>query len=73
MAVRGIRRIRGIVALGAPRPVGATHRGGSRQPPGLADVEGHGRGALIDGDTRVRRYLQELRWNAAYRRLAGGL
>jgi L-arabinose isomerase len=29
--------------------------------------------ALIDADTRVRRFTQELRWNAAYHRLAGGL
>jgi L-arabinose isomerase len=29
--------------------------------------------ALIDSDTRVRRFLQELRWNQAYHRLAIGL
>jgi L-arabinose isomerase len=29
--------------------------------------------ALIDSDTRVRRFIQELRWNQAYYRLAGGL
>jgi L-arabinose isomerase len=29
--------------------------------------------ALIDHDTRVRRFIQELRWNQAYHRLAAGL
>ncbi len=29
--------------------------------------------ALIDGDTRVRRFVSELRWNSAYHRLAHGL
>ena len=29
--------------------------------------------ALIDSDTRVRRFIQELRWNQAYHRLAAGL
>jgi len=29
--------------------------------------------ALIDSDTRVRTFLQQLRWNQAYYRLAGGL
>jgi L-arabinose isomerase len=29
--------------------------------------------ALIDADTRVRRFTQELRWNQAYYRLANGL
>jgi L-arabinose isomerase len=29
--------------------------------------------ALIDSDTRIRRFIQELRWNQAYYRLAGGL
>jgi L-arabinose isomerase len=29
--------------------------------------------ALIDSDTRVRRFIQELRWNQAYYRLANGL
>jgi hypothetical protein len=28
--------------------------------------------ADVDADTRVRRFLQELRWNTAYHRLAGG-
>jgi L-arabinose isomerase len=28
---------------------------------------------LIDGDTRIRRFVQELRWNQAYYRLAQGL
>jgi len=29
--------------------------------------------ALIDSDTRIRRFIQELRWNQAYYRLASGL
>jgi L-arabinose isomerase len=29
--------------------------------------------ALIDSDTRVRRFIQELRWNQAYYRLAAGM
>jgi L-arabinose isomerase len=29
--------------------------------------------ALIDHDTRVRRFIQELRWNQAYHRLAAGM
>jgi len=29
--------------------------------------------ALIDGETRLRRFVHELRWNQAYHRLAGGL
>jgi L-arabinose isomerase len=29
--------------------------------------------ALIDSDTRIRRFIQELRWNQAYHRLASGL
>jgi L-arabinose isomerase len=28
---------------------------------------------VIDADTTSRRFQQELRWNAAYRRLAEGL
>jgi L-arabinose isomerase len=29
--------------------------------------------ALIDSVTRIRRFIQELRWNQAYHRLASGL
>jgi L-arabinose isomerase len=28
---------------------------------------------LIDTDTTLRRFTQEIRWNQAYHRLAGGL
>jgi L-arabinose isomerase len=29
--------------------------------------------ALIDSDTRIRRFIEELRWNQKYHRLASGL
>ena len=60
------------LVAGGPHHTALSQAVGTAELHDLAEMTGTEL-ALVDDQTTVRRFIQELRWNAAYHRLARGL